>query len=344
MRTALKIIASFLAVVAVLAWTGVWLSLPGRPSDPTFAVATGENPDRIAQRLYDRGFIRSRTLFRLTLSASGLATKLQPGSYDLTGASDYLDVIRTLTTGGVAANEFVLLIKEGWNLGDIQRRLQALGYADAGRLFEVAGEPAADYRQAAQKPPDLSADFPFLKDKPDYVSLEGYLFPDTYRVFRADKSEALVRRLLVNFDKKVAGPLASDVESSGHTLFEIVTMASIVEREVRGDDDRAIVADIFWRRIQAGMPLQADSTVNYATGRSDPSVSIADTELDSRYNTYKYPDLPLGPICNPGLSAIKAALHPQANSYWYFLTDAKGKVHYAKTLEEHNRNKAKYLR
>ncbi len=343
MRTALKIIASILAVIVIAAWTGVWLSSPGQPADRSFSVASGENPDRITQRLYERGFIHSRALFKLALGASGLATKLQPGAYDLSGVGDYQELIKRLTTGGVAANEFTLLIKEGWNLRDIASRLESLGYPDAKRLFEVTGQPAQDYRSEGKKPPSLTADFPFLKDKPEYVSLEGYLFPDTYRVFKDDKAEALVRRLLVNFEKKVADGLGADVEASGHTLFDIVTMASIVEREVRGDEDRAMVADIFWRRVNAGMALQADATVNYATGGSAPAVSLADTEVDSRYNTYKYPDLPLGPISNPGLSAIKAALHPQANAYWFFLTDDKGKVHYAKTLEEHNRNKAKYL-
>lgn len=343
MRTALKIIAAILAAAAILAWTGVWLSSPGQPADRSFSVASGENPDRITDRLYERGFIHSRSVFRLALGASGLSTKLQPGVYDLAGVADYQDLIRRLAAGGVAANEFTLLIKEGWNLRDIASRLTSLGYADAKRLFEVTGQPALDYRSEGTRPPDLSADFPFLKDKPGYVSLEGYLFPDTYRVFKDDKAEALVRRLLVNFEKKVVDGLGSDIEASGHTLFDVLTMASIVEREVRGEEDRAMVADIFWRRIDAGMALQADSTVNYATGRSDPSVSLADTDTDSRYNTYKYPDLPLGPICDPGLSAIKATLHPQANAYWFFLTDDKGKVHYAKTLEEHNRNKAKYL-
>ena len=121
-------------------------------------------------------------------------------------------------------------------------------------------------------------------------------------------------------------------------------MASVVQKEAPSKDDMALVADIFWRRNKMNWALQSCATVNYITGKNDPAVSAADRAIDSLYNTYKYPGLPLGPIGNPSLKAIRATLYPTSNNYWYFMSDSKGEMHYAKTLEEHNINVAKYLR
>lgn len=334
--------------LAALSWTGAWLSTPSTEGASSFVVEKGEGTDAIVGRLKSRGIIRSTLLFRLALGRSGLATKLQPGTYDFRGAEDFAEIVRRLASGGVPANEFVLLVKEGWNLADIKKALEAAGYADAEAFFHVTGLPATDHRtlsaEAAPKPDDLSGEFSFLKDKPPYVSLEGFLFPDTYRVFRDAKAADVVRTLLSNFDRKLTPELRRRIAERKRSVFEIVTMASIIEREVRGEGDRRIVSDIFWRRLEIGMALQADSTVNYATGKSLPAVTLEDTKNVSEYNTYKYPGLPLGPISNPGLEAIEAAVSPSPNEYWYFLTDEDGTVHYGKNLDEHNRNKAKYLK
>ncbi len=348
MKRPLVILSAVFAVLALLSWTGAWLSTPSTKDASSFVVAQGEGTEAIVRHLKEQGVIRSAALFKLALSRSGLATKLQPGTYDFRGAADFAEIIRRLASGGVPANEFVLLVKEGWNLSDIKDALAAAGYAQADKLFFVTGLPATDHRtlssDKASKPADLSADFPFLKDKPPYVSLEGFLFPDTYRLFRDATPEEIVRTLLANFDRKLTPDIRRRLADRKVTVFDAVTLASIVEREVRGAEDRRKVADIFWRRLDAGMALQADSTVNYATGKSLPSVSIEDTKNVSRYNTYKYPGLPLGPISNPGVTALEAVADPEPNDAWYFLTDKDGTVHYARTLDEHNRNKAKYLR
>ena len=333
-----------LGAAAALAWSAVWLSMPGRPIDTVFSVAAGDSTDKIIGGLKDRGFIRSRWIFRYILSQSGLAARLQPGDYDLVSVDSYGDIIAKLTTGGLPANEFVLLVKEGWDLRDIRNQLALIGYAEADGLYRVTGSPAADYGPAgAGGPPSLAAKHVFLRDKPADVGLEGFLFPDTYRFFRDASTTDIVGKMLDNFGRKF-DTLRADLTASGKSVFEVVTMASIVENEVRGDEDRRLAADIFWRRLAAGMPLQADSTVNYVTGKSLPAVTAKDTEAASRFNTYAHRGLPLGPIGNPGLSALSAVLHPQKNAYWYFLTDAEGRVHYGRTLDEHNANKARYLR
>lgn len=164
------------------------------------------------------------------------------------------------------------------------------------------------------------------------TSLEGYLFPDTYRVFDDATAEDIIRKMQDNFERKV-----------GEIDYDTLILASIVEREVAGSEDRRKVADLFLRRLKIGMALQADSTVNYVTGKNTPALSAIDRNLDTAYNTYLHRGLPPTPISNPGLDSINAVRNPEPNPHWYFLTDTEGSVHYARTLEEHNQNKRRYL-
>ena len=340
----LRRFAAIAAALAVAVWIAVYFSTPGRAGRP-FLIAPGDGAERIIGGLKDAGVVRSALIFKIALSSSGLATKLQPGSYDLTGAKSYREVIERLASGGMAANEVTIRILEGWTVRDIARLLNKIGLTrGAGEFYALAGEPAADFRRAKTGPRDFSEEFSFLADKPARAGLEGYLFPDTYRVFDDAKTEDIVRTMLRNFDRRLTPELRAEIAAAGRTTRDIVIMASIIEREVRTDEDRAAVSDIFWRRLKIGMPLQADSTVNYATGKSLPSVLTEDTKVDSPYNTYKYPGLPIGPIGNNGLASIIAAVEPKKNDYWFFLTDGVGAVHYARTIEEHNKNRANFLR
>ncbi|MBI4458419.1 endolytic transglycosylase MltG [Candidatus Uhrbacteria bacterium] len=344
MKRPLSIALAVAAVSSGIAWYGVYLSTPGRPSGP-FVINPGDGTDRIVAGLEDAGVVRSGVLFKLALSSSELATKLQPGSYDLADAKSYRQLIERLASGGAAANEVTVRILEGWTVREIADHLAAKGLAkDAAQVFAVVGEPAEDFRTSKKPTADFSSEFDFFADKPINAGLEGYLFPDTYRVFADATVEDVVRTMLANFGRKLDTGLRTEITAAGRSIRDVIIMASVIEREVRSEEDRAMVSDIFWRRLKIGMAMQADSTVNYATNKGLPSVTHADTQLDSPYNTYKYPGLPLGPIGNPGLSAIKAAIEPKKNDFWYFLTDPEGNVHYGRNIEEHNRNKAKYLR
>ena len=276
-------------------------------------------------------------LFRFALARTGAATRLQPGTYDLSEARSYADIARMLSSGAAHASEVTIRILEGWDLYQIADHLAEKGLPGREEFFAVTGIPGISGSA------DLSSRFTFLADKPDDVSLEGYLFPDTYRVFPDASVGDILDVMLGNFDRKLAPELRAKIAASKRTIFETVTMASIVEREVRGEKDQRMVADLFWRRFDIGMALQADSTVNYITRKGLPSVTYEDLEVDSRYNTYKYPGLPLGPIGNPGLEALTATIEPTPNGYWYFLTSPDGTVHYGRTLEEHSANR-KYLR
>ena len=252
------------------------------------------------------------------------------------------EIVSALTSAG-ETNERDVKILEGWNNREI---------AD---YLESEGVVSKDVFSDELKKIGQSSDYEFLNDRPAGATLEGYLFPDTYRIYKEfpqelldgqDQSSAaadqLIKKMLDNFDQKLSSDLRAEIARQKKTIFEIVTMASIIEKEARGDD-MAMVSDIFWRRIKEGIPLQSDATINYATGSYETSASAEDLNIDSPYNTYKYRGLPAGPIGNPSLEAIKAAIYPKANNYWYFLTTDDGQVIYSKTFEEHKANKLKYL-
>jgi UPF0755 protein len=174
-------------------------------------------------------------------------------------------------------------------------------------------------------------------------NLEGFLFPDTYRLKSGITGEEAARIMQDNFDKKIA-PHRSEIAQSGKTVFEIITMASLLEKEVKTIEDKELVSGILWKRVRAGMPLQVDAAILYITGKNTTQISIEETKIDSPYNTYKYRGLPAGPISNPGLESILAAIYPKSSSYWYYLSTPEGKTIFSKTLEEHNIAKAKYLK
>jgi UPF0755 protein len=171
---------------------------------------------------------------------------------------------------------------------------------------------------------------------------EGYLFPDTYHFPPGVTPAEVIQTMSGTFNQQVA-PLLAEIKASGYSENDIITMASILEGEVQSDADQKIVAGILWKRIAEGIRLQVDSTLTYETGKTSAELTAADLESDSPYNTYTHYGLPPGPISNPGLESIEAALHPTATDYMYFLADDNGNIHYAVTFEEHVANKKKYL-
>lgn len=249
--------------------------------------------------------------------------------------------------------EINITIIPGWNLRQIAVDWVSKGLLKSEKeLYDLVGEPAKNYKAIGKDAPvffrlmlhDNSSIYEIFDSKPKGVSYEGFFLPETYRVYANAKPEEIINKVFSTLDKQITLEMRAEVLAQKKTWFEILTMASIVEREARTGEDMRIVADIFWRRNKKNWALQSCATVNYVTGKNDPAVNADDKQINSLYNTYKYPGLPLGPIGNPSLKAIKAALYPAKNDYWYFMSDSEGNMHYAKTLEEHNINVAKYLR
>lgn len=245
--------------------------------------------------------------------------------------------------------EINITIIPGWDLRQIAEdwRQKVLIKSEK-EFYYFFGEPAAV--GFSGRAPQVSFDWMttgtmayLFAGKPSGVSLEGYFLPETYRVYADAKPEEAARKIISELDQSITSEMRAEIIRQGKSFFEILTMASIVEKEAAGAD-MGLVADIFWRRYERNWALQSCATVNYLTGKNTPAVSAADKAIDSPYNTYKYPGLTPGPISNPSLKAILATIYPTKNDYWYFMSDSAGVTHFAKTLEEHNVNVGKYLR
>jgi UPF0755 protein len=305
-----------------------------------FPIDKGESVKKISQSLKDAGIINNVFMFEAYVWLVGREGVFQPGEYNLKAGTNIASLVGDLTAINVRENQFTLI--EGWDLKDMAEYLKEkkLIRQDSEWYF-LTGRPGVDYRKNKI---DFQGgwNYGFLADKPAYVSLEGYIYPDTYKILAEGNAEGLMKKALNNFDKKLTSELREEIKKQGKTIFEVVTLASIVEKEVSAYEDRRIAADLFWRRLAKGMALQADSTVNYITDSGRARSTFDDLKIDSPWNTYKYAGLPLGPISNPSIEAIRAVVYPQKNNYLYFLTGKDGKVYYAKTSAEHIRNR-KYL-
>lgn len=238
----------------------------------------------------------------------------------------------------VYKEEKTLRVIEGWRNRDIAKQLQ-----------EKLSITEEDFL-IAQKNYDYNK-FSLLSDKPKNTDLEGFLYPDTYRVFASSTATEVIDKMIANLDKKLTPKMRADIIAQGKTINEILTMASIIEKEApisynQGDNrDAKIISGIFWRRIKNNQALQSCATLAYILGVDKEQYSEADTKVDSIYNTYLNPGLPPGPIANPGILAIEAAIYPIPSNYNYFLTPSGSKdIVYASTYEEHLRNKNKYLK
>ncbi|RJQ37183.1 endolytic transglycosylase MltG [Candidatus Parcubacteria bacterium] len=311
------------------------------PGPVTLDVPRGAGSQAIGRLLESQGLVWSRHLFVAYAVLTNTAGNLKPGAYSFDGAVTIPEIIGELARG--SANERVIVIPEGWDQRTLGIYLEERNIMPAERWWDTNGWPATDYRIATHRPAlrDFSQEFAFLADKPAYVGLEGYLYPDTYRIWADASPEDIARRMLENFDEKLTPALRTEIARQGKTIFEVVTLASLVERETGEPSERPVIAGILWKRLSAGMPLQVDATVSYATGRyATPSGPLL--EIDSPYNTYRYAGLPIGPIANPSIESITAALYPIRSAYWYYLHTPDGDVVFSKTLEEHEAAKARH--
>ncbi|MBI4135367.1 endolytic transglycosylase MltG [Candidatus Uhrbacteria bacterium] len=312
-------------------------TIPEVESPKTIEIPKGVGVSEIGQRLKDADLIRSKFGFETLVWLKRAGSKLQAGEYTFSDVDSLADIVRVLTQGLGALNEKQFTIPEGWSMREIAAHLNERNV--------VSGKDFLEIVEAGIKNEELRMkNFVFLSDVPAGVGVEGYLFPDTYRVFKDAQTQDIVQKMLENFDAKLTSEMRAAIGAQGKTVFDIVRMASIVEREVPHEEDRPVIAGILWKRLDAGMALQVDSTLNYATGGKNAALTAQELAIDSPYNTYKYRGLPPAPIGNPGLSALRAAIYPQHSAYWYFLSGTDGKTHFAKDLDEHNENKARYLK
>ncbi|MFH1286919.1 MAG: endolytic transglycosylase MltG [Candidatus Magasanikbacteria bacterium] len=308
----------------------------------SFQVQKDESVSALADRLAEEQVIRNSWLFKKYIAWKGVDKDVRFGTFEVETPITLERVIEALKNPSAGEKEITII--PGWNIRDIAQYFEREGMFQSEEITELIGLPVHDYRSGSVPGFTFQTDVLLTKSKPDYVSFEGYLSPDTFRIIKDATLDEIVEKLVRHRDQQFTEQMYLDIEKAGRTPHEILTLASIVEREVMGEKDKKIVADIFLRRLEMNWALQADSTVHYAVGKSgNVFTSKEDRDSLSLWNTYKYPGLPPGPISNPSFGSIMAAIYPEPNEYYYFLTDMGGEVHYGKTLEEHNANRAKYL-
>jgi len=323
----------------VLAYNlGVNAPVSGAGKDTVFIVSPGEGVEKIGQNLFDAGLINSRLYFKIYVWRSGIQSDLKAGEYMLKTSLSIKEIASILVSGESLSREKEIKIIEGWKINDIEEYLVKNNLAPKNTFNELAKHDIGYWILDIAKPD-------FLNDAPADANLEGYLFPDTYRIFRDATAEDIIAKMLDNFNGKLSPAMRADISKQGKSIHDIVVMSSIVEKEVRSAADKKIVAGILYKRLELGMKLEVDVTINYISGKNNPSSALEDLQIDSPYNTYKYYGLPPGPIANPGLDAIMAAIYPEKSPYLFYLNrQDTGETIFSKTYEEHLRNKAKYLK
>ncbi len=328
-QVTLLIVLIFL-INSIILWQDIYLPLnPNSNKVVSFVAEKGWGAKEISVVLKKQGLIRHSSIFRTYVLFHGLSKKLQAGQYELSSSMSISKIAKKISDGEIIKEKLTIL--EGWDLKDIGQYFENQGVCSQKEFIDLTKK-------------DFSDGLDFLKDKPKDLNLEGYFFPDTYEVIPGTAPEDIIKKILSNFNEKLTLELREEITRQKKTIFEIITMASMIEKEVKTLADKKIVSGILWKRLEIGMSLQVDSTINYITGKNDPGASLSDIVIDSPYNTYKYYGLPLGPISNPGLDSILAAIYPQKTDYLYYLSGRDGKTIFNKTYKKHNAAKAEYLK
>lgn len=300
-----------------------------------FVVERDESIDSIAERLKDDELIRSPGYFRFRVRLDGSGNQIVAGRYRLDTAMSTSQIINTITSEDAAlAQEVAVQFIEGWRTEQ---------YAEA--VVEAGLNITVDEFIAATQDPKWNDDFDVLHTRPSGVALEGYLFPDTYNLRMDATADDVIERLLTTFEERVTPEMIADADRLGMTLHQVMTIASIIEREAALPRERATISSVYYNRLADGMPLQADPTVQYQFGTPAnwwPEVTPTDLQQDGSYNTYLNPSIPPGPICNPSLASIQAALNPSQTDYRFFVATGDGSHAFANTFEEHEQNIEKY--
>lgn len=326
-------------VLAGLFYLGYFINTLYSPASKSeslieFIVEEGDGVNAISENLYDAGLIASKWTFEVYVWMRRWEGAMQAGIYQIPQNITIRELSNVLVRGEGGQPERVITIIEGWTLVDIENY-----------LVKEKVVTSQEFKNGLQRVADHSG-ISILADKPASVSLEGYLFPDSYRIFEDATAEEIIRKMVNTMDAKFTTEMRAELERTNRTVYDTLKMASILEREIRYQSDLPVAADVFYKRLEIGQLLQSDATLNYVLHPDDrkAALTFADLESESPYNSYKFAGLPPTPISNPGLNALLAAVYPDDNEFFYFLTTPEGQTIFSKTFEEHNFNKQKYLK
>jgi UPF0755 protein len=325
MRLRSLVILGLLAVT-VTALGSWWLlaSAPALAEGPrTVEIPPHLGVREVAHQLEESGLIRSPLAFVALATVTGSARKLKAGEYEIPQDASPLTILTLLESGRVVQHP--ILLPEGGTVAELARILEGERLASAADVLRVARDPAFLQRLGVEAP-----------------SVEGYLFPDTYQFVRGMTAEEILTRMIQRLRAKLTPEVAAQAQGRGLTIHQLLTLASIIEREAVVRDEMPLISAVFWNRLKRDMPLQADPTVQYAVGKERRTLTRADLQADDPFNTYRRSGLPPGPIASPGLAAIDAALKPAAVNYLYFVSMDDRRHFFSSTVEAHNAAVARY--
>lgn len=299
----------------------------GRPV--SFVVKSGATWTDVANELQQAGLIPSATLFRIQVRLTGSTGNLKPGAYTLKPGMSNNQIIAALEQSTPPQQTSVTFI-EGWRMEQDAAALEKAGVTTASNFLSVTKNQSVTFNNS------------FLADRPAGATLEGYLFPDTYDFLKNTAASDVVAKMLNRFGQVVTPQMRAQAKAQGHTLYQVIIVASIVEREAKAPSERPLIAGVYWNRLKQGQCMCADPTVQYALGSSSnwwPPLNAEARTLapDSPFNTYNHLGFPPGPIADPGLASIQAALNPQGD-YLYFVAKGDGTHVFSHTLQEQNQN------
>ena len=291
-------------------------------SDTEITVDSGDGSAAVAQKLYNKGIIKYPFIFRMQSKLGGYDGKYLPGNAVITDGMSYNDILKLMIS--TIRNDKKITIPEGFTIAQIKARLSEEGLINEAEFDKALNPDDYDYR--------------FLKNLPERKNkLEGYLFPSTYFISEEMSEHEIIDMMLREFDTQFKAEYYDRAEQMNLTVDQVITMASIIQGETDSETERAKVAGVFYNRINSDMNLQSCATVQYILGERKAVLSVADTQINSPYNTYINSGFPIGPICNPETACIEAALYPEETDAFYFVQGRDGKHIFSKTYEEHEK-------
>ncbi|MDD3168524.1 MAG: endolytic transglycosylase MltG [Eubacteriales bacterium] len=328
------VVIAGIILIAASAVYSLYIGNQTKPVDPdstesiSVTIPSGTGTAGIANILEENGLIGNTGVFKLQSRSKGYDGKYKAGQYTLTPSMSMEELMELLLAGQDETIRFT--IPEGY---DIRRTTEKL-----------AGEGLINTEAFRKEIETGQFDYEFLIDSPAGPDrLEGYLFPETYDIFTTANEHDIIDKMLYQFNKVFTDKYYARADELGMNVREVITLASIIEREARVPEDRPVIASVFYNRMKIDMPLQSCATVQYILGEQKPVLSIKDTQIESPYNTYMIPGLPPGPIASPGADSIKAALYPADTDYLYFLAKGDGSHAFSETYDQFLRDKAKYI-
>lgn len=348
-RTGLYVLLAFVLIIAIGLGAVLYVKNYDTPylnaaDTVDVTVPSGASTTRIANILEEKGIIKSASVFKLKAKLNKLDGKFQAGEYELSAAMGMNEIMQKLQDAKRETVSFT--VKEGLTLRQIANLLEEKGLASKEDFYKSLEEDNFDYwfvSQLEEKYPDPTGEVSAKANR-----FEGFLYPDTYEIYVGSSARSIINKMLGQFNKVYTDEFRKQTEQSGYSVQEIMAMASIIEKEIQVPSERALCSSVIYNRLNGnatGKLLQMDATIQYMLGNPDNHrVLYRELEIDSPYNTYKYPGLPAGPICCPGKACIEAALNPADTDYLYYVVSSKGdgSHKFAKTYAEHQKNDKDY--